>query len=132
ASVISEKYGFYHVGVFLLDENRTYAILTAANSAGGQKMLARQHRLKVGEQGIVGSVTGSGEPRIALDVGADAVFFNNPDLPESHSEMALPLRSGGQVIGALDVQSTETGAFTHVDVQTLGLLAEQVSLAIEN
>lgn len=132
ASVISEKYGFYHVGVFLLDENRQYAVLTAANSTGGQRMLARQHRLKVGEQGIVGSVTGSGEPRIALDVGADAVFFNNPDLPETHSEMALPLRSGGKVIGALDVQSTETGAFTSEDVQTLSLLAEQVSLAIEN
>lgn len=132
ASVISEKYGFYHVGVFLLDENNEYAVLTAANSPGGQRMLARQHRLKVGEQGIVGSVTGSGEPRIALDVGADAVFFNNPDLPETHSEMALPLRSGGKVVGALDVQSTETGAFTNEDVQTLSLLAEQVSLAIEN
>lgn len=95
-------------------------------------MLARQHRLKVGQQGIVGTVTGSGEPRIALDVGADAVFFNNPDLPETHSELALPLRSSGKVIGALDVQSTETGAFTNEDVETLGLLANQVSLAIEN
>jgi GAF domain-containing protein/HAMP domain-containing protein len=132
ASVISEKYGFYHVGVFLLDETNEYAVLTAANSAGGQRMLARHHRLKVGEQGIVGSVTGSGEPRIALDVGADAVFFNNPDLPDTHSEMALPLRSSGKVIGALDVQSTETGAFTDEDVETLSLLANQVSLAIEN
>jgi GAF domain-containing protein len=95
-------------------------------------MLARRHRLKVGEQGIVGSVTGSGKPRIALDVGVDAVYFNNPDLPDTHSEMALPLFSGGKVIGALDVQSTEVGAFTEEDVQTLSLLAEQVSLAIEN
>ncbi|MEW6286439.1 MAG: cache domain-containing protein [Chloroflexota bacterium] len=132
ASVISEKYGFYHVGIFLLDENNEYAVLAAANSEGGQRMLARQHRLKVGEQGIVGSVTASGKPRIALDVGADAVFFNNPDLPETHSEMALPLFSGGKVIGALDVQSTEVNAFTDEDVQTLSLLAEQVSLAIEN
>jgi len=95
-------------------------------------MLARNHRLKVGEQGIVGSVTGSGIPRIALDVGADAVFFNNTDLPDTHSEMALPLRSGDKVIGALDVQSTESMAFTDEDVQTLELLADQVSLAIEN
>ena len=132
ANVISEQYGFYHVGVFLLDETNDFALLTATNSEGGKRMLARQHRLKVGEQGIVGRVTGSGEPRIALDVGADAVFFNNPDLPETHSEMALPLRSGDKVIGALDVQSTETGAFTEEDVQTLSLLAGQVSLAIEN
>lgn len=132
ATVVSEKYGFYHVGVFLTDNENEYAILTAANSEGGKKMLERNHRLKVGEQGIVGSVTGSGIPRIALDVGADAVFFNNPDLPETHSEMALPLRSGDKVIGALDVQSTESGAFTDEDVQTLSLLADQVSLAIEN
>lgn len=95
-------------------------------------MLERKHRLKIGEQGIVGRVAGTGEPRIALNVGADAVFFNNPDLPETHSEMALPLRSSGRVIGALDVQSTGEGAFTDEDVQTLSLLADQVSLAIEN
>jgi GAF domain-containing protein/HAMP domain-containing protein len=132
AFVISEKYGFYHVGVFLLDENNEYAVLTASNSEGGQRMLERHHRLKVGEQGIVGNVTASGQPRIALDVGADAVFFNNPDLPETHSELALPLFSGDKVIGALDVQSKEVSAFTEEDVQTLSLLAKQVSLAIEN
>lgn len=132
ANVVAEKYGFYHVGVFLIDEANEYAVLTATNSEGGKKMLERKHRLKVGEQGIVGSVTGTGIPRIALDVGADAVFFNNPDLPETHSEMALPLQSGNKVIGALDVQSTESGAFTDEDVQTLSLLADQVSLAIEN
>jgi len=132
ATVISDQYGFYHVGVFLLDEANEFALLTATNSEGGKRMLARQHRLKVGEQGIVGSVTGSGEPRIALDVGADAVFFNNPDLPETHSEMALPLRAADKIIGALDVQSTEIGAFTDEDVQALSLLADQVSLAIEN
>jgi GAF domain-containing protein len=132
ANLINEYYGFYHVGVFLLDEAGEYAVLVASNSPGGRRMLERRHRLKVGEQGIVGSVAGSGEPRIALNVGADAVFFNNPDLPETHSEMALPLRSGGKVIGTLDVQSQETGAFTSEDVQTLSLLADQVSLAIEN
>lgn len=132
ATVVAEKYGFYHVGVFLNDEANEYAILTATNSEGGKKMLERKHRLKVGEQGIVGSVTGTGIPRIALDVGADAIFFNNPDLPETHSEMALPLQAGDKVIGALDVQSTESGAFTDEDVQTLSLLADQVSLAIEN
>ena len=132
ATVISDYYGFYHVGIFLVDEANEYAFLTATNSKGGQRMLERQHRLKVGEQGIVGSVTGTGEPRIALDVGADATYFNNLDLPETHSEMALPLRSGDKIIGALDVQSKESGAFTDEDVQTLSLLADQVSLAIEN
>lgn len=95
-------------------------------------MLERSHRLRVGKQGIVGNVTATGEPRIAMDVGADAVFFDNPELPDTHSEMALPLKSGGLVVGALDVQSTERGAFTNEDVQMLSLLANQASLAIEN
>ncbi len=132
ATVISDKFGFYHVGLFLLDEVNEYAVLTATNSEGGRKMLARHHRLRIGEQGIVGTVTHTGQPRIAMDVGEDAVFFDNPELPETHSEMALPLVSNKQIIGALDVQSTETGAFGAEDIQMLSLLANQVSLAIEN
>jgi GAF domain-containing protein len=130
--VISEKFGFYHVGIFLLDELNEFATLSAANSEGGRKMLERKHRLRVGAEGIVGHVTSTGEPRIAMDVGKDPVYFNNPDLPETHSEMALPLRSEGRIVGALDVQSKEIGAFTDEDIQMLSLLANQVSLAIEN
>lgn len=132
AAVISEKFGFYHVGVFLVDEAGEYAVLSAANSEGGRKMLARKHRLHVGEEGIVGYVTGTGEPRVAMDVGNDPTYFNNPDLPGTHSEMALPLLIENRIVGALDVQSEETGAFTDEDVQMLRLLADQVSLAIEN
>jgi GAF domain-containing protein len=132
ASVISEKFGFYHVGVFLLDEAHEYAMLSATNSEGGRRMLERKHRLRVGAEGIVGHVTAVGEPRVALDVGKDPVFFNNPDLPETHSEMALPLRIEERIVGALDVQSKEAGAFTGDDIQMLSLLANQVSLAIEN
>ena len=132
ATVISEKFGFYHVGVFLLDGSHEYAVLSATNSEGGRQMLERKHRLRVGEQGIVGNVTATGEPRVAMDVGVDAVFFDNPELPDTHSEMALPLKSGGLVVGALDVQSTKIGAFADEDIQMLTLLADQVSLAIEN
>lgn len=132
ASVISEHFGYYHVGIFLNDENNLVTYLTAANSEGGQKMLARGHSLKIGEQGIVGYVTHTGEPRIASNVGADAAYFNNPDLPETKSEMSLPLRSNGQVIGALDVQSREENAFSLEDINVLTSLADQVSIAIEN
>jgi len=131
-SVVSEFYGFYHVGIFLVDQLNEFAVLQAANSEGGQRMLARNHRLRVGEEGIVGKVTSTGEPLIALDVGTNAVYFGNPDLPDTHSEMGLPLRSGGKIIGVLDVQSMEIGAFSNDDIQTLSLLADQVSLAIEN
>jgi GAF domain-containing protein/HAMP domain-containing protein len=131
-AVISENFGFYHVGIFLLDEINQYAILSAANSEGGRRMLARNHRLRIGEEGIVGSAAATGKPHIAMDVGEDAVYFNNPDLPDTHSEMALPLISKNIIVGALDVQSVETGAFTSEDIQMLSLLADQVSLAIEN
>ncbi|MCC6499044.1 MAG: GAF domain-containing protein [Anaerolineales bacterium] len=129
---ISRQFGFYHVGIFLLDQHREYAVLSAANSAGGKQMLANIHKLKVGETGIVGYVTGSGKPRVALNTGADAVFFNNPYLPETRSEIALPLRTGVEIIGALDVQSEEPNAFGEQDVNILTILADQVSVAIQN
>jgi len=130
--LISDRFGFYHAGIFLVDEAGEYAVLRAASSEGGQRMLARGHRLAVGKVGIVGTVAGTGKPRIALDVGADAVFFDNPDLPLTRSEMALPLKVGERVIGVLDVQSMEPAAFTEEDVSVLQTLADQVALAIEN
>jgi GAF domain-containing protein len=131
-TVISREFNFYHVGVFLLDTAHEYAVLGAANSEGGQTMLARGHRLKVGEKGLVGFVSSTGKPRVALDTGADAVFFNNPDLPDTRSEIALPLRAGENIIGVLDVQSTEQSAFSQEDVNILSTLADQVSIAIQN
>jgi len=130
--LISDRFGFYHAGIFLVDEAGEYAVLRAASSEGGQRMLARGHRLAVGRVGIVGYVAGTGKPRIALDVGADAVFFDNPDLPLTRSEMALPLRVGERVIGVLDVQSEEPEAFTQEDVAVLQTLADQIAVAIEN
>ena len=131
--LISEQFNFYHVGIFLLDTNNEYAVLAASNSEGGQKMLAHNHKLKVGQVGIVGNVAGTSTPRIALDTGADAIYFNNPDLPETRSEMALPLfRSGEKLIGIIDVQSTEQNAFGQDDIQVLTTLADQVSIAIAN
>jgi GAF domain-containing protein len=132
ARLINENFGFYHVGIFLLDERKQFAVLTATNSEGGKRMLERGHQLKVGKTGIVGYVAESLQARIALDVGEDAVFFNNPDLPNTHSEMALPLVVGGQILGVLDVQSTEPNAFTEEDVATLQILAEQLAVAIQN
>ncbi|MFT3894795.1 MAG: hypothetical protein QM730_24460 [Anaerolineales bacterium] len=74
-TIISKQLGYYHVGIFLVDENKEFAILRSANTDGGLRMLARGHRLKVGEQGIVGFVTQTGNPRIAMDVGKDLIHF---------------------------------------------------------
>lgn len=132
AGVVSEQFGFYHVGIFLLDEASQFAVLSASNSEGGSKMLARGHRLKVGVQGIVGYVAQTGKSRIALDTGNDTFFSDNPDLPETRSELAVPLISSGKIIGALDVQSNQSNAFTQEDSDVIQILADQISIAIEN
>ena len=130
---ISRYFGFYHIGIFLINTNKDYAVLRAANSEGGRIMLERNHKLRVGQVGIVGYVAGTAKPRIALDTGVDAAFFNNPDLPETRSEIALPLvQTGGQIIGVLDIQSTEPYAFNREDIEILITLADQVSMAIAN
>jgi signal transduction histidine kinase/DNA-binding response OmpR family regulator/HAMP domain-containing protein len=130
--LVSDRFGFYHAGIFLVDDAREYAVLRAASSQGGQRMLKRDHRLRIGEVGIVGYVAGSDKPRIALDVGKDAVFFDNPDLPRTRSEMAVPLQVRGETIGVLDVQSTEAAAFDEEDVAAVQTMADQVAVALEN
>ncbi len=129
---ITERFNFYHAGIFLTDVNAQFVVLQAASSEGGKKMIERGHRLEIGRQGIVGFAAYQKRPRIAQDVGADAVFFNNPDLPETHSEVALPLIAQDQLIGILDIQSLERNAFTDEDIHTLQTMADQIALAIEN
>jgi GAF domain-containing protein len=131
-TLISERFGYYHVGVFLVDRAGENAVLRASNSPGGRRMVENGHSLPVGSRSIVGYVTQHRDPRIAIDVGRDATFFNNPDLPQTRSEMALPLIAAGRLLGALDVQSSEPAAFTQDDVSVLQVLADQVAIAIEN
>ncbi len=132
ASLIRERLGYYHVGIFLVDQLGEYAILRGASSIAADKMLASNHKLKVGETGLVGNVTRTGQAYIALDVGADAIHFENPLLPDTRSEIALPLRSYNITIGALDIQASFPNAFDEKDIQTLQVLADQLAAAIEN
>ncbi len=132
AQTVSERFGYYHIGIFLLNKEGNFAILRAANSPGGKKMLNGQHKLEVGRAGIVGNVTFTGKPHIASDTGTDAIFFNNPHLPQTRSEMTLPLTAHGTIIGALDVQSTVPNGFDDSDLTALSLLADQLAIAIDN
>src|SRR6185312_10317261 len=86
-SIVSDQLGYYHVAIFLLDEQRQFAILRSTNTEGGLRMLARGFRFPVGQLGIVSSVAQIGQPRIALNAGDDKIFFNNPDLAETQSEI---------------------------------------------
>lgn len=131
-SIISEQLGYFHVAIFLLDEQRQYAILRSANTDGGLRMLARGFKVPVGQLGIVSYVAQTGQPRIALNTGENKIFFDNPDLAETQSELALPLKSGDEIIGVLDIQTTEQNDFTDDDVSILSILADQVAIALQN
>ena len=129
--LIRDRFNLYHTGIFLLDDKKEYAILRASPTEAGAQMLESGHRLRVGEQGIVGQVAATGEPRIALDVGADAVYFSNPLLPNTHSEMALPLKTAEGIIGILDIQSDQPSAFHQDDITIMQVMADQLATAIE-
>ena len=128
----TDQFGFYHTGIFLINESGNQVVLQAASSEGGQRMVERGHSLAVGTQGIVGYVAAQKKPRIAVDVGTDAVFFNNPDLPLTRSEVALPLLVRNRVLGVLDIQSDKPQAFSTDDIDVLQTLSDQIAIAIEN
>jgi GAF domain-containing protein len=130
--IISSQLGYYHVAIFLLDEQKQYAILRSANTEAGLRMLARGYRLPVGQLGIVSSVAQTGQPRIALKMDDDKVSFNDPELTETQSQLALPLKAGNVITGALDFQSTQANDFTETDIATLSILADQVGIALQN
>jgi GAF domain-containing protein/HAMP domain-containing protein len=132
ATLVSDQFGFYHTGIFLINETGSEVILQAASSEGGQRMIERGHSLSVGSQDIVGYVAAQKTPRIVLDVGLDAVFFNNPDLPMTRSEIALPLLVRNKVLGILDIQSDKPQAFSAEDIDVLETVANQVAVAIDN
>jgi GAF domain-containing protein len=131
ADQIRERFDFHHVGIFLVDEIGEYAVLRAATGGGGH-LVERGHQLPVSESSLVGSAVAGGQARIALNAGDDAVNFVSPLLPETRSEMALPLRIGERIIGALDIHSTQATAFDEADVQVFQTLADQLAVAVEN
>lgn len=130
--LISQRFGFYNVGIFLVDELGEYAHLKAASGELGVRLRQRDIRLRVGQQGMVGYVTRFGQPRISEDVRLDQMYVAEPLLSDTRSELTLPLRSGLKIIGALDIQSTQPASFTQDDLMALQTLANQLATAIEN
>lgn len=131
-NLIRDQFGYYHASIFLLDATAEYAVVRESTGEVGKIMKDRPHKLAVGSHSLVGWATQNRAPRIALNVGVDAVHFNNPLLPHTQSEIALPLISQGILLGALDVQSTEVNAFNREDVAVLQLMADQIAAAITN
>jgi GAF domain-containing protein len=130
--LISQRFGFYHVAVFLLDANGESALLRAASSQGGKIMIQRGYRVEIGDPGMVGTVLHTRRPALVADVQADAVYIQQEALPTTRSALALPLLAGGVLLGVLDMQSETASAFTQDELPVLRLLADPISTAIEN
>jgi GAF domain-containing protein/HAMP domain-containing protein len=131
-NVIAGRFGFYYVAVFTLDPNEQFAVLRAATGEAGRILLDRGHRLPFDMQSMVGAAMLNRHARIALDVGQEAVRFANPLLPNTRSEIALPLIVGQRAIGALDVQSERAGAFDEASADVLQAMADQIAIALQN
>ncbi|MGB8983851.1 MAG: GAF domain-containing protein [Anaerolineales bacterium] len=131
-SAISEQLGYYHVGLFLLDEEKQYAILRAANTEDGLRLLNRGYRVAVGSISPVGYIAQTGQPRVTHTLDEDLNYLNNLDLPESRSQIVLPLGSGEEIIGVIDIQSREVNTFSVDDLSTLSIMSDQVTIAIKN
>ncbi len=130
--LIQQRFSYYYVGIFLVDEAQQWAVLRAGSGTAGQAMLAAGHRLQVGGNSMIGSCVVNQTARVAFDVGEEAVRFDNPLLPLTRSEIAMPLLSRGQAIGAMSIQSTQAAAFSQEDITVLQTMADQLANAIEN
>lgn len=144
--LVRQRFNLYYVGVFLIEESlpiqeklweqvvtpTRYAVLVAGSGEAGRKMLAEGHRLQVGGESMIGWCTANRQARIALDVGQEAVRFNNPFLPDTRSELALPIQAQNIVLGALTIQSTRASAFDQDDITILQGVADSLASAIEN
>lgn len=131
-NLILDRFNLYYVGAFQLDDTGKYAILRAGTGEAGEMMLAEGHHLAVGGSSMIGWALSNREPRIALDVGDEAVRFNNPHLPHTRSELALPILAGNTVLGALSIQSDQPEAFDQDDITVLQGIADSLATALEN
>lgn len=135
---VRDIFGFYHVQVFLLDQQRSrdnprlsVARLEASTGRAGAALLARGHALPVGSRSVIGQATYYGQPVVVNDVRTSTVFHPNELLPDTRAEVAIPLMIGDAVLGALDVQSTRPDEFLPEEVSALQVIANQLAGFIE-
>ncbi len=131
-NLLRERFGFYHTAIYLLDEQGKYAVVREATGQPGVQMKEAKHSIAVGSKTIVGQVTENGKPYAALDSSKDPYFRANPLLPETKTQLALPLKIGDRMLGALDIHVSRANAFLPTDVAVLQSLADQVAVALDN
>ncbi len=135
---VCERFGFHYVGLFVVSQKSSlteqageYAYLRAATGTSGQELLNKGQKLKVGGDTVVGQCIRLKHPSVEANIRNGKLKSSNPLLPEVRSEVALPLISQRETIGALFIQSTQENAFAERDVSLLTVLAGQLASALE-
>lgn len=129
--LLVEQFGFYQASVFLMDRSGKYIEFKAGFGSATEGLAKKKYRLEVNSASIMGWVSANNQPRIASDVSEDPMHLKNELLPETRSEASLPISIGNLVLGVLDVQSTEAGAFSPETVSMLETLSNQIATAIQ-
>lgn len=131
-NLVSERYGFYHAAIYLLNENNQQAVARAAAGIASQEFIVQEHLIGVGSHSIIGHVSQTGETLIINDVANEARYKLHPLLPYTASELAIPLHIADRVIGVLDVHSEKLDAFSAEEAAVLQVLADQLAVAVDN
>ncbi len=127
-----DQFGYYYAAIYLLDSSGKWAELKEATGEAGRVLKQNHHRLEVSGKSMVGTAIREQSPRIAQTTSNEKQRFDNPLLPYTRSEIALPLVVGDRVLGALDVQSTREADFGPQVIETMRNMASQVAIALEN
>lgn len=130
--IICTEFEFYYAGIFLIDETKEWAVLQAGYGEAGEKMVAENHRLAIDGNSMIGVAIRERQGNISANVGDKKRHFKNPHLPNTRSEMALPLIAKKEILGALTVQSEKVNAFSNADIAALQVMADQLAIAIRN
>jgi signal transduction histidine kinase/DNA-binding NarL/FixJ family response regulator len=131
-NIICAEFDFYYSGIFLISEDAKWAVLRAGYGDAGRRMMMENYKLPVDDKSIIGRAILDQLPQVALDVAGWESRFENPFLPDTRSEMALPLIVDLVPLGALTVQSSQVNAFSQDDITSLQVMAEQAAIAINN
>jgi GAF domain-containing protein/HAMP domain-containing protein len=132
ANLISERFNYYYTAIYLLDPSGKWAELREATGQAGNVLKQNRHRLEVAGRSMVAACIRERAPRIAQNTAEEKQRFENPLLPYTRSEIAMPLIVGDRILGALNVQSTKSADFGVDVIETMQNMAGQVAVALEN
>ncbi len=131
-NLIIERFGYYHAGIYILDNEAKFATLQQSCGRVPQESLAPGYRIPVSSRSIIGWVSSRNQPWIAADTSEDPYYLPVEQLPQTKSEAGIPLSVGKSILGVLDVQSDRLNAFGNEEIDTLQTLANQIASALQN